>query len=161
MKMLFDFAGRSSLFCFGSASAPKGQPQISPGQGNASRASVDVALGERFDREDEPRRGETTRGTVVCIMVTLPSRACFALSELIVGLTIDDPGRRCAAIAAPLCPGLVCLAPSGRSPMSVTEREWKPMKRDLAATAPSFVSLIRRRWYRIPQIAPNLQVRSE
>ena len=26
---------------------------------------------------------------------------------------LRNPGRRCAAIAAPLCPGLFCLAPSG------------------------------------------------
>ena len=28
---------------------------------------------------------------------------------------LRDPGRRCAAVAAPLCPGLFCLAPSGRN----------------------------------------------
>jgi len=43
----------ASQFCFGLACAPKGQPQISPGQGNASPASVAAALGERFHREDE------------------------------------------------------------------------------------------------------------
>ena len=104
--------------------APKGPKHISPGQGNASSASVAVALGARPGGSVAVKHFQAAKtvgwdhcpdrttirldGTMVPSYIQNASQRC--LSGLLWWLTCH-PGRRSAACAASLCPGLLCFCP--------------------------------------------------
>ena len=81
--------------------APKGPKSIAQGRGNGSAASIAAALGMGL-MKGPALKGRNKR--------SFPS--CFALSGR-VSAGARDPGRRSAAGAASLCPGLLSCWPFG------------------------------------------------
>jgi len=91
--------------------APKEPQQISPGQGDASSTSAAAALGV-VSRTPIALKGRN-KSHVVCVLCC-PFRAIGVCGSV-------NPGRRYAANTAPLCPGLICLAPFGANGSRHTE----------------------------------------
>ena len=96
--------------------APKGPQHVSPGQGNASPASVAAALGRVSNRPVSPVRAK--QALTIGSFVVSPLQGCGPCRH-------RYPGRRSAAIAASLCPGLICCGPFGAKKARSARCQWR------------------------------------
>jgi hypothetical protein len=96
---------------------PEGVSEISPGQSGDSRAAPGLRTKKTPSLEGaEQAFCASSRGS------PSPTIRCRALSGLGAFEDTGNPGRRSAADAVSLCPGLICCAPFGAIPTDVPRR---------------------------------------